>query len=367
MPTLYIHAGMPKTGTTALQSFLKENMKSLPKKIGMLHPKTGLRANRVSHIDLFPVTNEIWNELAREISLHRGKDVVISYENIALNNFSFLEGKAFDLIQKVFHGYTIKIILYIRRIDDYIKSRFAQELRASGRETYAAYFELMRQKRNPCLYVSDLIKKAEGIIGKDNLIVRIYDRSKLHNNDIISDFFSIFNIKLPKNMKFASRTNPSLPSQSLPFLSKTWFPDSMPPHVGKQIRTLINQAYTFTNGSGVGDDYLAEFGDEINKIDNLVPGYKTLFDDRPCSFSFSEVDPEPQSLLICSLLYSLLGQGVALEKRLEDLQKNNMQNGNLTLREELDALHEELDALRGRLKTLEKAETALSAPKPDLE
>jgi hypothetical protein len=42
MTTLYLHIGMPKTGTTAIQNFLTDNAEAL-KKYGICYPDLGFR------------------------------------------------------------------------------------------------------------------------------------------------------------------------------------------------------------------------------------------------------------------------------------------------------------------------------------
>jgi hypothetical protein len=62
----------------------------------------------------------------------------------------------------------------------------------------------------------------------------------------------------------------------------------------------------------------AEIAAMINELEALAPGYKDLFKDRPCSFSFPEIDLDPKELLKFDLLCSLYKHVLSLEDRIAD-------------------------------------------------
>ena len=137
----------------------------------------------------------------------------------------------------------------------------------------------------------------------------------MKDEDIIADFFDLLGRDIPKEATPPSIGNPPMPPEALPFLSKAFLPLDFGDPLREKIIELARAAYTFPKGSGVGDEYLAEFEKEIDAIDTYIPGYKNLFSEKKLSFSFPEVDvKEPQYLFLCSLLYLLLIQQQEKEK-----------------------------------------------------
>ncbi|SBW03885.1 hypothetical protein KL86DPRO_20219 [uncultured delta proteobacterium] len=127
MPTLYIHAGLPKTGTTALRAFLYQHRELLSDRFSLYYPATGTLNNdkQGSHTLLIPVQEKIWNHLRKEVSTFPKCDVIISLDRISRNSFKDIVSPYFDIIRQAFQGYDIKIIVYLRRFDDYAKKYYA--------------------------------------------------------------------------------------------------------------------------------------------------------------------------------------------------------------------------------------------------
>lgn len=314
MPTLYIHAGTPKTGTTALQSFFDNNRTLLAERANIYYPKAGVNPLRGgAHHELLPLNQNLQRKLSREIADFCGHDVVISTERFWGRGFQDLQPASMQLLQQAFPGYEIKVIIYIRRLDDFFKSIFNQHTKYESPHTLPSYAEFFQEeykaKNSWSLFMSERISTATGLVGKENLLLRVYDRSTLKDNDIVTDFFDLLGKKIPDGARPVTHTNPSLPDAALPFISKNFLP-AIPQHpIREEIIEILRQAYAFPKGSGVGDDFLAEFGEEIDRIDTYIPGYKDLFSERKLSFSFPEVDvKDPQALFIAALLYKLLKQ-----------------------------------------------------------
>ena len=307
MPTLYIHAGMPKTGTTTLQSFLYNNRTLLAERFKIYYPATGVNPQRGgTHQELFPVTPKIWNQLRKELSAFPSCDVVVSEEGIYGNAFRGFEPCHLDIVREILPSYDVKIILYLRRLDDYLKSLFNELTRLGLFLKKPSYAEFIANK-NVSLTMSKRLSIATELVGKDNLLFRFYDKKIMKGGDIIADFFDLLGRKKPGGMSSPSITNPSMPSQALPFLAANLLPLPFDNPLRREIIELLHKAYVFPQGSGVGDEYLAEFEEEIDKLSAYVPGYKELFTARKLSFSFPEVDVKsPQILFIASLLYALL-------------------------------------------------------------
>ena len=310
MPTLYIHAGMHQTGTSALQSFLAHNRELLAQRLHLYYPTTGVTSpSRYAHHELFPIRQEVWGRLAEEASAFRGCDIVLSEERISRNNFQDFLPSNLAVIHHAFPGYAVKLIVYVRRLDDFIKSFFNQRTKGGyiTAYSYSEFFQQIYNGEDGTLFFSHPLSTAVDLMGKENVLFRLYDRTLLYGGDIISDFFALLGLEAPEDAQPAPHTNHSLPNTALPFLSKTLLPPRLGGTLRSDIVALLRQVYAFPKGSGVGDDHLAEFEEEIDRIDAYVPGYKNLFVERRLSFSFPEVDvKDPQALFLAALLYRLL-------------------------------------------------------------
>lgn len=310
MPTLYIHAGMPKTGTTALQSFLYNNRNILAARANLYYPTTGANQRRGgTHQELFPARQDLWTQLREEISGFPGCDIVLSEEIIWNNNFDSLKPQYYAVMQQTFPEYDIKVILYVRRLDDLFKSIFNQLTKHAKKPVEYSYADFILNEKKRILSVPSQINFITGVVGEKNLLLRVYDKTTLKNDDIIADFFDLLGRDIPEGVSPPPMDNPSMPPEALPFISKAVLPMHFDNPLRQKIIELARTAYTFPKGSGMGDEYLAEFEKEIDAIDAYLPGYKNLFSERKLSFSFPEVDvKEPQYLFLCSLLYLILIQ-----------------------------------------------------------
>ena len=70
MPTIYIHAGTGKTGTTSIQHFFSVNREIILQETLLYYPETGIPdgKNDFLHKNLFPVSEEAWTSLKEEVS-----------------------------------------------------------------------------------------------------------------------------------------------------------------------------------------------------------------------------------------------------------------------------------------------------------
>lgn len=201
--TLLIHVGMAKTGTTALQSFLVNNRCKL-EKYGWCYPilndgKHGYweqwEAERLGNgykiYDAW-IINGIRSEWDRgwEIILKHlnNKNVIVSAEDIyKCGTDKFLT----DAKEK--YG-NIKVIVYLRRQDRVTESRYNQ--RVKGSIEYKTFEEFISSD----VVAEDFLKYAlkldsiSQIIGRENLIVRIYEKQQLIGNNTVTDFLSVIGI-----------------------------------------------------------------------------------------------------------------------------------------------------------------------------
>lgn len=224
---LLIHIGMPKTGTTALQSFLFNNNNNL-QKYGWYYPflednKTEYwsrwsaeKNGNVYKLHADWIMNSIKSEwdkgMQRVLAYLENKNVILSAENIyGIGTEKFIT----DVKEKYEN---IKVVVYLRRQDRVLESLYAQRIKSGIEYTpyykpYSTFDEFVDSyvvSGGFLEYASklDVISK---IVGKENLIVRIYERQQLVGNDTITDFMSVLGIPLYRdNWERNQRENLSL-------------------------------------------------------------------------------------------------------------------------------------------------------------
>ena len=222
---LYLHTGMPKTGTTAIQSFLAYNREQLKKRFGVLYPDCGVPKNQHTalvksmaankfpwthfneSIEAFDPENYI-EQVVEECKQNCCNTVVLSSEffwaapamqsdlpfhTADKENYEYIESfissckNLFDAFERT------RVLVYLRRQDCWIDSFFNQQLK-DGFDIPDP--EQLLELKNYLLYYQNL-RIWSKYFGKDNIIARVYDDDG--NRDVLSDFISIFGFKRFKN------------------------------------------------------------------------------------------------------------------------------------------------------------------------
>ncbi len=216
--TLYLHIGTPKTGTTSLQHFCYDNSDILTKKgyhypeFNFKYPNKGLARNglflEATCFDACGIrqkeqeTQNFYSgmaELRKLFDIHN--NIILSDEGIWTACFNRKRGM--PLMRKLQAeaqdaGYTVKIIVYLRRQDDFLLSWYNQLIKhsitvkntLSWEEYFSNYDTYLKLDYYSCL------KKLEKLFGRENIIVRRFDKKYLKGRSIIPDFLNIFGIEL---------------------------------------------------------------------------------------------------------------------------------------------------------------------------
>ena len=211
MLKLYLHIGMPKTGTTYIQSFLRLNNEVL-KKEGYVYPEFGVRfdkiaANRNGHFLVsklydenrkrlkdkeLEIQEECFDKLFRLFDMF--PNVILSEESI-WNSGERNRGKNFwvDLKSRLeARGVELKVIVYLRRQDLFIQSFWAQHVKENNlSDTLQEFINSPRFKRIQLDYCKRL-NKISKVIGKENMLVRVYENDQYigPQKTIVSDFLT---------------------------------------------------------------------------------------------------------------------------------------------------------------------------------
>lgn len=214
---IYLHIGLPKSGSSAIQVYLNEKAEEL-KKYGVLYPwshsyaqmyrtsggnaRPLLKTARSGYIpeDTESLTSSFFS-FAEEY-----EKVVISSE--ALSVFFGKENPE-NLFKLVPKELPVKVVIYLRNQVDKFVSDVNQTIKNARRNSYKIdepWF-LFNNYYNQ-------IKWWERVFGKENLIIRGYNKKQFVNGDAVEDFCSCIDIPFLGYDKEL----PINPSLKLPYL-----------------------------------------------------------------------------------------------------------------------------------------------------
>lgn len=205
---LYLHIGMPKTGTSSLQLFLMQNPEALAQNNCSYPMMPGrypmVSANRNAHFLVGKIMNADGSadmEKTKEIEkqsfelleqvFQRTDRVILSDEAI----WNTYKGDHPECLEKIRafcerHGIALKLIVYLRRQDQYLESYWKQQIRRKG----VTWKWDRMVKQTPRYIVLDYYRHLQvlaGFAGKENIIVQPYYEE---NFDLCSDFLRVLGI-----------------------------------------------------------------------------------------------------------------------------------------------------------------------------
>lgn len=240
--TIYLHIGTPKTGTTSLEVFLGENARELAQH-GFFVPPYVLAGTHGHHEAVTHGHHELalslikdfskfwyegwpkitcssetaWQRVLEQISESSCPNVILSSDifheipNCTCQPHSHQMG---EQIRQYLTGFKVYVLVYVRPIDEYIKSIYCQNLSStSDNSSFIETIQLYANHRMVHLYPSIWLDFYSSLFGKEALIVKKYDRSNFRNGSIIDDFMDTLGIPLTslKQTPSYSEKNPSLP------------------------------------------------------------------------------------------------------------------------------------------------------------
>ena len=214
MKTLYLHIGTPKTGTTAIQIFCRDNQSTLnsygycyPESVHQ-YPNIGIWRN--GHFLVGKIHDEDGKrDFAREDAIFEEGFLQIyklfeQYDNVILSDegiwhHGIREGSKFlEKLQKELKKgiFTIKIIVYLRRQDDFLYSWWNQQIKEGMLKVSVFDWERMvNELLNIRLDYHGVLQQFADVVGKDNIIVRRFDRKKFFGGTIYADFLNAMGLQ----------------------------------------------------------------------------------------------------------------------------------------------------------------------------
>lgn len=195
MKKIIIHVGAGKTGTTALQVFFKENEKHFLNQ-GFAFPVTGRagRKDAIAHhklCDWGPYNDgaslQRWAEIA---SQHSESTLIVSSE-VFHSKISEPDGRAFfQELRRACNGRQILVVMYIRRQSHWLQSAYAQWVKSELNSR--SITELVSHYKK---HLADQAIRFGEVFGKENVVIRPYEKSQFSGGSIFQDFAEVIDLK----------------------------------------------------------------------------------------------------------------------------------------------------------------------------
>lgn len=285
MRTLYVHIGTPKTATTSIQMFCVDNQSVLNKQgysyplLDFTYPHVANRRNghflvgwiyKLGGEEDIEKEQELW-EAGLEM-VHREfekyDNVILSDENIWHSS----NGRRFSFWAKLMedakkYDYQVKIVVYIRRQDTLANSWLSQQVKEGWNTNSTIKWESFQRKTRKVVFnYYLLLEKIAEVTGRENIIVRIFDRGKFkgRTHTIYSDFLEAIGVDYTDDFKITEEeANRSLTgnSQEILRIINTILPDDV------AVRSLVREsAQDCENYKDPQDNYTMFSEEEFNKF-----------------------------------------------------------------------------------------------------
>lgn len=228
--TAYIHIGMHKTGTTSIQTFLEANRKFLLNQ-KIYCPRSCTMWNRVQHrmlkfiLEEYLHTNINNENIIQNIKTVKfiqelknlKKEIAENSDNIFLfsdEGFSwwFTSKQKIQLIKQFFKelGFNkIILIIYLRDFQDFFNSLASEDIKNNN----LIFKTNLIANENPDINsynYSYICQNYSEVFGKENLIVRLFDKNEFYNEELLKDFIHAINLKWDANFILPCRQNERL-------------------------------------------------------------------------------------------------------------------------------------------------------------
>ncbi|WP_018124271.1 hypothetical protein [Desulfovibrio oxyclinae] len=212
MSTLYIHIGIPKTGSTAIQQTLFENPEPLLSEGFVYYPnELGVDTHNPLARSWFEnsadSTFEKWRYLKRYCDNSKNH-VIISSEMFPKTFHN--KPESIDDIATALFGVNVYFVIYLRRQDSHIQSMYNQRVKKfKNPGTIPEFIESFHQEF-PCDYYA-FVSSIAARFGNEKLIIRPFEKEQLIGKDVRTDFLSALGVSNPEQFAFKSgNPNPRL-------------------------------------------------------------------------------------------------------------------------------------------------------------
>ena len=204
MSKVYLHIGMPKTGTSALQMFLPKNNEILHK-YGFDYPLMPFRFKNVG-----PRRNAhfltLWKEKDPAPEWKKGfsvvKESLTKYENVILSDENiWTQQRKENFWEEVTAGMSaigaeLVVIVYLRRQDEQVESNWNQKVKDQKTRIELSFADFMEQggyRYMPFQY-GNALDRISSYVGREHLVVRVYEKQQFVAGNLFADFLDVLGL-----------------------------------------------------------------------------------------------------------------------------------------------------------------------------
>jgi hypothetical protein len=284
--TVFLHIGIHKTGTSAIQNVCIENHRELLQ-AGILFPKAGftrkggLHATATSgHSGLIGFLNAPnapdvpppGQALLRRIESGSWNRLVLSSELLSQpDNRGAVECIAWFRQR----GFEVKLIAYLRRQDRWLDSFYRERLewKPPKYRDARSIDEFWRAEGDAWLNYEERIGHWVAAVGRDHAQIRSYEDVQ-NAGGVVGDFLAIIGAE-PAQLNLAQSVglhNPSLPAAAADLMrAVNTFPSSVIPRKGQLVAAISKTSlFTRTSGSLIGpalwEEIKAAYGEQNEEL-----------------------------------------------------------------------------------------------------
>ena len=302
-----LHIGTEKTGTTTIQSFLRDNRKLLAKH-GFVVPTTIGQSNHWLLPGIFCESDAL-EDMFRLMRINNAGDRIrakaswrdalaaelvaaASSKNAAIISSEHLQSRLrteseLNELANFFRKFAnkVNIVLYIRSplataVSLYSTAIKNGALMGAIPGPDSPYFKVVVDHART-------IRLWSSVFGRNNLIIRLFDRDCLLNGDIVDDFIFTCSLKIGSFAK-PKRENESLSALGLELLRRVnarmplYLPDGSPNPARRGVVSFFESKFSegqrFTPSVEVIEAYQRVYADSIEWVRNeFLPSRETLF------------------------------------------------------------------------------------------
>ena len=221
--SLYIHVGLPKTGSSAIQRFLVDNRDALLAAGLGLGPYLTLPSGKSAALRR-AIADEGLPAVMAALAASPGDSIAISSEQLSSILFE-APAEAEALRDAALPHFRPVVVVFLRRQDYWHESLYAQQVKTSYADTIEAYTEMMLGKYPGDFDFDACLGRLERVFGPDNIRVRLYRDAG--PNDVIADFLSALDLDRLDlaGARGVGRQNESPHRRKILFLSRVPKPD----------------------------------------------------------------------------------------------------------------------------------------------
>ncbi len=242
--TLFIHAGLPKTGTTSIQVFLANHRKELLEQ-GFLYPEISPPANNAGLVGTEIFMTEVHHSLALSHNPHNRESVKLALQKLGRDPWDIvkeqfdasgaqdlilssemfaMESKSIDLRErlKTFDALDVIVFFIVRRTDKWAESLYLQRVSGNGRlaKSFRKTGSLNNRRSRSFLHLAISTQKT---VPDGRMVIRSFEELTA-DGELILEFIKLISYdlagQLESHARLASNTNESLAKQEALFLKK---------------------------------------------------------------------------------------------------------------------------------------------------